>query len=159
MLSKSELSQLCELAKTAALEAGDYIQSQFETNVIKQKKVGGDSIASQIVTEVDLKGQELIVDKLAESIQNYDFGLLTEEAVDDQSRLNKDYFWCIDPLDGTLPFTEKRTGYAVSIASPAFDISAMETALPVLCPLRRKEQAMPFPLHLYQKLEMLLLGW
>lgn len=43
-------------------------------------------------------------------------GLLTEEAADDQSRLEKDYFWCIDPMDGTLPFTEGRTGYAVSIA-------------------------------------------
>jgi 3'-phosphoadenosine 5'-phosphosulfate (PAPS) 3'-phosphatase len=30
--------------------------------------------------------------------------------------LNKDYFWCIDPLDGTLPFIEGLTGYAVSVA-------------------------------------------
>ncbi|MBT7411403.1 MAG: inositol monophosphatase, partial [Methylococcales bacterium] len=28
----------------------------------------------------------------------------------------KDYFWCIDPLDGTLPFIESTAGYAVSIA-------------------------------------------
>ena len=43
-------------------------------------------------------------------------GLLTEESVDDLTRLKKDYFWCVDPLDGTLPFIESTPGYAVSIA-------------------------------------------
>ena len=30
-------------------------------------------------------------------------------------RLELNYFWCIDPLDGTLPFIEGKVGYAVSI--------------------------------------------
>ena len=42
--------------------------------------------------------------------------MLTEESEDDHSRFQKDYFWCIDPLDGTLPFTKRETGYSVSIA-------------------------------------------
>jgi fructose-1,6-bisphosphatase/inositol monophosphatase family enzyme len=46
----------------------------------------------------------------------YDLALLTEELIDDGSRFEKDYFWCIDPLDGTLPFTQGKSGYAVSIA-------------------------------------------
>lgn len=116
MLTRSHLAQLCELSKSAALMAGEFIQSQFEVNVVKERKVGGDSLASQVVTEVDIKAQEIILNHLQESIQTYDLGLLTEEAVDDQSRLQKDYFWCIDPLDGTMAFTEHRTGYAVSIA-------------------------------------------
>jgi 3'-phosphoadenosine 5'-phosphosulfate (PAPS) 3'-phosphatase len=115
-LSKEDLEGLCEVAKEAAIDAGRYIQSQFDQHYVKQSKVGGDSLASQVVTEVDFKAQEIILDHLNKSIDEYDLGLLTEESVDDQSRAVKDYFWCIDPMDGTLPFTERRTGYAVSIA-------------------------------------------
>lgn len=115
-LTTPHLSQLCDIAKSAAVIAGEYIQSQFDTAIVKKRKTGGDSLASQVVTEVDLKAQEIILDQLKESIHTYDLGLLTEEATDDHSRLQKDYFWCIDPLDGTLPFTEHRAGYAVSIA-------------------------------------------
>ena len=39
-----------------------------------------------------------------------------EENTNIHPRLTKDYFWCIDPLDGTLPFIEGGNGYAVSIA-------------------------------------------
>ncbi len=116
MLDHTTLHQLCQLASTAAIEAGQYIQSQFDQSYVKRSKVGGDSLASQVVTAVDFRAQEIILDHLRSSIQTFDFGLLTEEAVDDTSRGVKDYFWCIDPLDGTLPFTEQRTGYAVSIA-------------------------------------------
>ena len=42
--------------------------------------------------------------------------LLTEESPDDRKRLTKDFFWCIDPLDGTLPFIESTPGYSVAIA-------------------------------------------
>ncbi|MFY0652304.1 MAG: inositol monophosphatase family protein [Cyclobacteriaceae bacterium] len=115
-LTEYQLSELKEIAKKAAKTAGEYIQSQFDQHYVKQKKEGGDSLASQVVTEVDIKAQEIILGHLADSIKNYDLGLLTEESEDDNSRHTKDYFWCIDPMDGTLPFTERRTGYAVSIA-------------------------------------------
>jgi 3'(2'), 5'-bisphosphate nucleotidase len=65
---------------------------------------------------VDYKAQEIILQQLNDNIKEYDLGLLTEEAADDASRLEKDYFWCVDPMDGTLAFTEGRSGYAVSIA-------------------------------------------
>lgn len=115
-LSLLDLKKLFEIGKKAALEAGMYIQSQFDKHYVKQEKTGGDSLASQVVTEVDFKAQAIILSHLDQTITPYDLGLLTEESVDDQSRAVKDYFWCIDPMDGTLPFTEKRTGYAVSIA-------------------------------------------
>lgn len=110
------LSELRQIAMAAAKEAGQYIQSQFDQTYVMKSKIGGDSLASQVVTEVDFRAQEIILDHLRSSIQTFDLGLLTEEAVDDQSRGVKDYFWCIDPMDGTLPFTEHRAGYAVSIA-------------------------------------------
>ena len=115
-LTKLALHTLCETAIVAATAAGEYIQSQFDQHYIKQSKEGGDSLASQVVTEVDLQAQEIILLNLEASLKAYDLGLLTEEAEDDQSRAEKDYFWCIDPMDGTLPFTERRTGYSVSLA-------------------------------------------
>ena len=115
-LKETQLKELLQVAKDAAIDAGRHIQSQFDQHYVKQSKVGGDSLASQVVTEVDFKAQEIILNHLSNSMVEYDLGLLTEESVDDESRAVKDYFWCIDPMDGTLPFTEHRTGYAVSIA-------------------------------------------
>lgn len=116
MLTEKDLNSLCQNAKIAAIAAGEYIQSQFDQHYKEEQKEGGDSLASQVVTEVDFKAQEIILQQLEASIKQYDLGVLTEEAADDASRLEKDHFWCIDPLDGTLAFTEGRTGYAVSIA-------------------------------------------
>ncbi|MBL6448614.1 inositol monophosphatase [Fulvivirga sp. 29W222] len=116
ILREEELKSLCQTATTAALAAGEYIQSQFNKHYTKTHKAGGNSLASQVVTDIDVRAQEIILKHLGNATQNYDFGLLTEETADDQSRGEKRYFWCIDPMDGTLPFTEKRTGYAVSIS-------------------------------------------
>jgi fructose-1,6-bisphosphatase/inositol monophosphatase family enzyme len=115
-LTDNDLLQLSQLAITAAKRAGALIakKSQFPPTV--QKKKGGDQLASQVVTEVDYLSQALILQHLLPSCERYDLALLTEESDDDKLRLEKDYFWCIDPLDGTLPFTESTPGYAVSIA-------------------------------------------
>ncbi|SEI89264.1 3'(2'), 5'-bisphosphate nucleotidase [Cyclobacterium xiamenense] len=116
MLNKNTLSTLCQGAVDASIEAGQLIQSQVDQPHDLQDKQGGYSKASQVVTEVDYQAQEIILKHLRPGSSQYDLGLLTEEAADDRSRLHTDYFWCIDPLDGTLPFTEQRSGYAVSIA-------------------------------------------
>ncbi len=115
-LTDTELKSIAKTAEQAGIAAGKYIQSQFDQHYNKEQKIGGDSLASQVVTEVDFKAQEIILKGLKASMETYDFGLLAEEATDDDSRHQKDYFWCIDPMDGTLPFTERRSGYAVSIA-------------------------------------------
>lgn len=44
-----------------------------------------------------------------------DYGFLTEESVDDLSRLNKDYVFIIDPIDGTTEFIAKNGQYTVCI--------------------------------------------
>jgi 3'-phosphoadenosine 5'-phosphosulfate (PAPS) 3'-phosphatase len=116
MLTERDLKSLSEIACDTAIAAGVYIQTQFNQQNETMHKAGGNSLASQVVTAVDFKAQEIILQGLEGSITQYDLGLLTEEASDDQSRHEKTYFWCIDPMDGTLAFTEGRTGYAVSIA-------------------------------------------
>lgn len=115
-LTASDLKELGHIAETAATEAGKLISEYAQKSFLTQSKKGGSSYASQVFTEVDLLSQELILKSLMPTIKKYDLGILTEESEDDNSRFGKDYFWCIDPLDGTLPFIEKTDGYSVSIA-------------------------------------------
>ena len=115
-LTANDLSHLSQLAITAARQAGALIAQYAKQPISVEKKKGGDQLASQVVTEVDHLSQALILEILAPTCITYDLALLTEESIDDQQRLEKEYFWCIDPLDGTLPFIESIPGYAVSIA-------------------------------------------
>ena len=111
-----DLNDLTRKAVRASLEAGELIRSYQDQDVEVLHKEGGDTYASQVVTEVDHKAQEAILRILEPTCREFDLALLTEESEDDRSRFEKEYFWCIDPLDGTLPFTRKEPGYSVSIA-------------------------------------------
>lgn len=116
ILTNKDLQKLCKKAIIAAKKAGNFIGKNADKAITVQNKSGADSLASQVVTEIDVQAQEIILQSLKKSISDYDLALLTEESVDDKSRFDKDQFWCIDPMDGTLAFTEKTPGYAVSIA-------------------------------------------
>jgi fructose-1,6-bisphosphatase/inositol monophosphatase family enzyme len=105
---------LAKVAIEAAVSTGKYIAETRPVNV--EHKGNGGSLATEVVTEVDRASQEKILQGLESTFTEFDLGLLTEESPDDGSRLTKDYFWCIDPIDGTLPFIEGLPGYAVSIA-------------------------------------------
>lgn len=115
-LSHGELESLRDVAIQAARAAGDLIERRSTTRLSVERKVAGESLASQVVTEIDRAAESLILEMLTDSVGNGNIGLLTEETQDDGSRFEKDFFWCIDPLDGTLPFVEGVAGYAVSIA-------------------------------------------
>jgi fructose-1,6-bisphosphatase/inositol monophosphatase family enzyme len=115
ILSPHQLSELCALAEEATREAGELI-ARSRPSRIEHKPEGGSSPASTLVTEIDRQAEALILNILAPSLKKLDLGVLTEEQPDDGQRHHKDYFWCIDPLDGTLPFVEGTPGYAVSIA-------------------------------------------
>ena len=114
-----DLDHLLATALEAAEAAGAMIARSRPTTV--ERKAGGESLASQVLTDVDEQSQQLILEILAPTIERFDLGLLTEERDDDGSRFEKACFWCIDPLDGTLPFIDNIPGYAVSIALVARD--------------------------------------
>lgn len=122
---KVDLLRAAEVAKQAALAAGKLIGSYLDKDVPFEEKVGGSSRASQVVTQVDRDCEALIVERLKDISLEFDIALLTEETEDDGSRFEKDCFWCIDPIDGTLAFIEKRPGFAVSIALVAKDGSPL----------------------------------
>jgi fructose-1,6-bisphosphatase/inositol monophosphatase family enzyme len=110
------LNELCQNAITAARQAGEIIAEHMHKKIIPQRKLSGTGPASQVVTEVDFMSQEAILNVLSPTCDKYDLGLLAEEDDDSLSRLEKDYFWCIDPMDGTLSFVEGAPGFSVSIA-------------------------------------------
>ena len=57
-------------------------------------------------------------DKLKEILlgEYPDYGWLSEETVDSPDRLDKEYIWIVDPLDGTKEFIEGVSHFVVSIA-------------------------------------------
>jgi 3'(2'), 5'-bisphosphate nucleotidase/myo-inositol-1(or 4)-monophosphatase len=115
-LAKNDLYLLAQCAISAACQAGHLIADYSQRIVAVNTKNTGGSLAAQVVTEVDHLSQEIILQTLHPVCEIYDLAVLSEEAPDDQQRLHKDFFWSIDPLDGTLPFIESVPGYSVSIA-------------------------------------------
>ncbi|KNY05448.1 3'(2'),5'-bisphosphate nucleotidase CysQ [Microbacterium sp. GCS4] len=79
----------------------------------------------------DRASQELLAARLHES--RPDDSVLSEEAVDDRTRLDADRVWIIDPLDGTREFSEMREDWAVHVALwENGDLTAAAVALPAL---------------------------
>lgn len=114
-----DFDKLLAAAIEAAETAGKMIAQTRPQNVTR--KEGGVSLASQVLTEVDGQSQQIILDLLAPTIEEFDLAMLAEESEDDCSRFEKEYFWCIDPIDGTLPFIDGVPGYSVVIALVARD--------------------------------------
>lgn len=115
-LSADQLKELSERAESAAKRAGEFIKEFPRSELEVVMKEGGESLAAQVVTQVDIEAEGIILKELESTFNDFDLGLLTEEKPDDGSRFEKDYFWCIDPLDGTLPFVDGTDGCSVSIA-------------------------------------------
>ena len=111
-----DLVRLNNIAIKAALSAGKIIQQYMVHDVLVEIKKGGTSYASQVVTAVDRDCETAILSHLLPTCDEFDLALLSEETEDDGSRFEKDFFWCIDPMDGTLAFINKQAGFSVSIA-------------------------------------------
>lgn len=98
-----------ELAKTLAKKAGEEIMKYFHGSF--EVEIKDDDSP---VTSADKASNEIIINGLKQRYPN--FAILSEENVDDFSRLDNDYVWIIDPLDGTQDFVDHCTGFAVNIA-------------------------------------------
>ena len=65
------------------------------------------------VTKADKAADKIIREYLHEHFPSY--ALLTEESVDDKSRLKNDYVWIVDPIDGTKEFVAHSDEFTVNI--------------------------------------------
>ena len=65
------------------------------------------------VTKADKAADKEIRENLSTAFPLY--SLLTEESIDDKARLNNDYVWIVDPIDGTKDFVAKNDQFTVNI--------------------------------------------
>ena len=105
----SDLEAELELALTAAVAAGDLALSHFGTGRKSWYKGPG-----QVVTEADLAVDALLHNMLRGA--RPDHGWLSEERVDDRSRMRCRRVWMVDPIDGTRAFAEGVPQFAISVA-------------------------------------------
>lgn len=79
--------------------------------------------ASSPVSEADIAANDLLERKLRAATPDY--GWLSEESADDESRLGRRSVWVVDPIDGTRAYLAGREDWCVSVA-------LVEGASPVL---------------------------
>lgn len=96
-------------ARAAVLEAGELALRWFRRPHGRWEKGPG-----QVVTEADLAVDQ----RLKETLGRIDpeAGWLSEETVDDQSRLRQPRVWVVDPIDGTRAFAEGRAEFTICVA-------------------------------------------
>ncbi len=90
------------LASKAILEI---YNTNFQVNIKKDHSE---------VTNADLKSEQIIKELLTKHFPTY--AILSEESTDDLKRLDNDYCWIVDPLDGTKDFVNKTNNFSINIA-------------------------------------------
>ncbi len=105
---------LCNMIRRIALEAGELTLNWFDEAGYDGAALKGDGSP---VTEADRAAEEVIEKALADLTP--DIPMIGEESVG-QGRIpdikNADWFWLVDPLDGTREFISGSGDYTVNIA-------------------------------------------
>jgi myo-inositol-1(or 4)-monophosphatase len=101
------LPDFLEVCEQAAREGGAVLQSWVGRFKAREKG------PRDLVTEADLASQEAIRARLLVAFPDHDF--VSEEG-EQEGRLDGQYCWVVDPLDGTLNYVHQIPHYAVSIA-------------------------------------------
>lgn len=111
--------QLVEVARRAALAAGEAILEVYATSFDVQQKTDNTP-----VTEADLASERIILAMLSEAFP--DIPIASEELVEAEGLPPwAARFWAVDPLDGTKEFIARNNEFAVLIA-------LVEDGIPVL---------------------------
>jgi 3'(2'), 5'-bisphosphate nucleotidase len=99
-----------EIAKKAAVLAGAAIMDVYGADDFKVVYKDDKSP----LTEADKRANEIIVNMLRAEFPGH--AILAEESADDRKRLENDYFFIVDPLDGTKEFVKRNGQFTVNIA-------------------------------------------
>ncbi|MBQ6966255.1 MAG: inositol monophosphatase [Bacteroidaceae bacterium] len=102
---------ILEEVKRLAVEAGAFIAEQrrsFDLSKVESKH------SHDYVSYVDKECERLIVSRLKELLP--EAGFITEEKTVEQEDGAEEYFWVVDPLDGTTNFIHGLAPYCVCIA-------------------------------------------
>jgi 3'(2'), 5'-bisphosphate nucleotidase len=107
MLKDIELEPIVNIAK----EAGDAImkiyQKDFEVEYKDDKSP---------LTQADITSNEIICSSLEKLYPNIPIISEENKQIEYEIRKNWEYYWCIDPIDGTKEFIKKNGEFTVNIA-------------------------------------------
>ena len=98
------------LLQRAVRRAGEICLEHFERG---EDRVWDKSNNSP-VTDADIAVNDFLARELLGA--RPDYGWLSEETADDQSRRTKQRSFVVDPIDGTRAFIDRKPGFAVSVA-------------------------------------------
>lgn len=107
-MAEGNLTEIAELASTAAREAGDLLMSHFGAADIHEK-----SSTQNLVTEADLASESLLRERILAAFPAHT--ILGEES-EFTGELTADHLWVVDPLDGTNNFAHGIPHFCVSVA-------------------------------------------
>ena len=105
----SLLARDATLLESTVREAGALALSLFRTDL--KNWIKG---ASSPVSEADIAVNDLLESRLRSATPDY--GWLSEESADDETRLAKQLVWIVDPIDGTRAYLAHRDDWCVSVA-------------------------------------------
>ena len=107
MLEKIELEKIVSIAKNA----GDAIMQIYKKDFTIEYKDDKSPL-----TEADTKSNEIICNALEKLYPN--IPIMSEENKQTEYEVRKhwEYYWCIDPIDGTKEFIKKNDEFTVNIA-------------------------------------------
>lgn len=103
------LPALLERVCTTVREAGAVALDIYNQAEVKNWEKGKDNP----LTEADLAVDRLLHQRLLGECP--DFGWLSEETLDDASRLEREWVWVVDPIDGTKEFLQKVPHWTISV--------------------------------------------
>lgn len=106
-----DLTKELETAKSCAIEAGKAIMEIYKDTDSFQVEYKADHSP---LTAADKAANRIIVDVLRENFPEY--AILSEEEQDNKSRLDNEYCFVVDPLDGTKEFLKRNGQFTVNIA-------------------------------------------
>jgi myo-inositol-1(or 4)-monophosphatase len=108
-LRSENLAHDAMLLKNTVQEAGALALALFRTELRNWTKG-----ASSPVSEADIAVNDLLEARLRSATPDY--GWLSEESADDETRLVKRRVWIVDPIDGTRGYLAGREDWCVSVA-------------------------------------------
>ncbi len=107
MLNKVELEKIVAIATQAGSAIMEIYKRDFKVEYKDDKSP---------LTEADTKANEIICNALMELYPNIPIMSEENKQTEYEIRKNWEYYWCIDPIDGTKEFIKKNDEFTVNIA-------------------------------------------
>ncbi|MDY0117686.1 MAG: 3'(2'),5'-bisphosphate nucleotidase CysQ [Sulfurimonadaceae bacterium] len=107
MLDRIDIKDICDVA----LEAGEAVMEIYKEDFLVEFKEDNSPL-----TQADIKANEIICSFLEKHYAHIPIISEENQEVPYEVRKNWEYFWCIDPIDGTKEFVKKNGEFTVNIA-------------------------------------------